>query len=327
MKKAAWIVVCVGVALSVFAALFSYRPTPEKIEYGVTFSKLFADELDADWIDVYQAALSDLGIRKFRLVAHWPMIEPERDVYDFSAMDYQIREARTYDAEVILAIGRRLPRWPECHTPRWVGNMEWEEQKMEIRQYLTAVVERYKDESIITHWQVENEPYLSLFAQEICGSLDEEFLHEEVALVKSLDPSRPVLVTDSGNLGLWWKPYRLGDAFGTSLYIYFWNPELGQFKTKLPAALYRVKTNLMRVFGDKPTYLIELSAEPWLVEPVTNVDIETQLERMDAKKFKEIILYAEKTHFDEQYLWGVEWWYYMRENGHPEFWDYAKELF
>ena len=49
--------------------------------------------------------------------------------------------------------------------------MEWEEQKMEIRQYLTAVVERYKDESIITHWQVENEPYLSLFAQEICGSL------------------------------------------------------------------------------------------------------------------------------------------------------------
>lgn len=93
--------------------------------------------------------------------------------------------------------------------------------KVEIREYITAVVTRYKDSPAITHWQVENEPYLSLFAYEHCGELDESFLEEEIALVKSLDPTRPVLVTDSGNLGTWRGAYAHGDSFGTSVYVYF----------------------------------------------------------------------------------------------------------
>ena len=48
---------------------------------------------------------------------------------------------------------------------------------------------------------------------------------------------------------------------------------------------------------------------------------------MDITKFNDILEYARATRFEEQYLWGVEWWYYMKENGHPEFWDRAKELF
>lgn len=326
MRFVKWAVIVVGILAATLSAL-SVRPAPEKIEYGVTFTKYFADELGIDWIDAYQATLDDLHVRKLRLAAHWPMIEPERDVYDFSDLDYQITEASKRDAEIILGVGRRLPRWPECHTPQWIGYMEWEEQKQEIRQYLTALVTRYKDEPTVRMWQIENEPYLAAFAGHICGPLDEEFLAEEVRLVKQLDPDTPVLLTDSGNLGLWYQPYRLGDAFGTSLYIYFWNPDIGQFKTKWPAAFYRIKANLMHLFGAKPIILIELSAEPWLVEPVTNVDVETQLTRMDRAKFEEIIAYAEHTHFTEQYLWGVEWWWWMKERGHPEFWDYAKTLF
>jgi hypothetical protein len=324
-KALLWLTACA--LLAIVIAVLAYRPAPEKIEYGATFSKFFADELGVDWIDVYQAALDDLRIRKLRLTAHWPMIEPARDVYDFSDLDYQISEASKRDAEIILAVGRRLPRWPECHTPGWVGTMPWDEQKMEIRQYLRAVVERYADEPAIVMWQVENEPYLSAFAGHICGELDEEFLIEEIALVRSIDPQTPILVTDSGNIGLWYRPYRLGDAFGTSLYMYFWNQEVGQFKTKWPVAFYRVKANLMRIVGSKPVYLIELSAEPWLVEPVTKVPVETQLTRMDVEKFREIIAYAERTHFEHQYLWGVEWWWYMKENGRPELWDFARTVF
>ena len=199
---------------------------------------------------------------------------------------------------------------------------------MEIRQYLTAVVERYKEEKAITYWQVENEPYLAVFARQFCGKLDEDFLKEEIALVKSLDPSRPVLVTDSGNLGTWYGAYRAGDAFGTSVYVHFWTPELGQFKTILPPAFYRVKMNLAQLlFGEKPTFLIELSGEPWLIEPIVETPIEAQLWRMDIGKFNDILDYARATRFDMQYLWGVEWWYYMKERGHPEFWERAQELF
>ena len=74
--------------------------------------------------------------------------------------------------------------------------------------------------------------------------------------------------TDSGNLGTWAGPYKHGDVFGTSVYIHFWNPELGQFKTVLPPWAYRVKETLMELlYGKKPSFLIELSAEPWLLEP------------------------------------------------------------
>lgn len=321
-------ILLVVIAVGALFIAFTLREAPTYASYGVTFSNFHAEELGLDWKETYRALLDDLGVRKLRVPAYWPDVEPERDIYDFSILDYEIREAKARDAEVILAIGRRLPRWPECHIPHWVGNMEWEEQQMEITQYLTKVVERYHGNPTVVMWQVENEPYLNAFANEFCGDLDEAFLIKEIALVKSLDPDRPILVTDSGNLGLWMGPYKNGDAFGTSLYMYFWNPELGQFKTKLPAMVYRMKTRLMEMlYGTKPTFLIELSLEPWLPEPTVNAPIDTQLSRMDTDKFDEIILYARKTSFDTQYLWGAEWWYYMKEKGHSEFWDKAKTLY
>lgn len=318
------------IAIVAFAGfvLVTVKPVAKEVTYGMTFSTMHARELGLDWKEVYRATLDDLGVRKLRIPAYWPETEPERDQYDFSLLDFQLEEAKKRDADVVLAIGRRLPRWPECHTPHWVGNMPWEEQKEEIRQYLTLIVDRYKDDPTITHWQVENEPYLNAFANEICGDLDEDFLKEEIALVRSLDSHRPILITDSGNLGLWMGPYENGDSFGTSMYIYFSNPELGDFKTKLPPIVYRMKERLVEImFGPKETFLIELSLEPWLTEPTATATIEEQLSRMDAAKFDEILTYARETSFEQQYLWGVEWWYFMRTNEHPEFWDKAKGLF
>lgn len=304
------------------------KPMPEQIVYGMSFNTFYAEELGLDWRETYDAILNELGVRHLRLAAHWPMVEPRQDEYSFAELDHQLDQAEAAGADVILAVGRRLPRWPECHVPAWARPLSWEEQKQELREYLVAVIERYRDRSNIIYWQVENEPYLSVFAREHCGELDEDFLKEEVALVKSLDPTRPILVTDSGNLGTWIGAYRLGDAFGTSVYVYFWNPELGQFKSVLPPWFYRVKESLLRlVFGTKPTYLIELAAEPWLLEPITNVDVETQYSRMDVAKIEEIVDYARKTRYDRQYLWGAEWWYWLKLKGHNEIWDLGKSLF
>ena len=320
------------VALVIIAALSVYllskRPPVSAITYGVTFSAPYARELGLHWKEVYRAMLDDMGVRHLRLAAYWPVIEPSKDKFNFEELDFQIAEAEKRGADVVLAVGRRLPRWPECHVPGWAAALPWDEQKKEIRELITATVVRYKDRESITLWQVENEPYLLVYGDEQCGALDEEFLIEEIALVKELDPSRQILVTDSGNLGLWYQAYRAGDAFGTSLYMYFWNQRVGPFKSKLPPAFYRIKYNLVRfIYGDKPAYIIELSAEPWLVEPIVETPLETQFERMDVEKFKEIISRASQTGFDRQYLWGVEWWYWLKENGTPSFWEYAEELF
>ncbi len=301
---------------------------PDAIDYGMSFNVPYAQELGLDWKETYIAILDDLGVQRVRLAGECNLIEPKKDKFDFSPLDYQLEEAQKRDVEVILSIGRRTPRWPECHTPDWARDFIAQEWQAEITEYLTAMVNRYKKYDNIKYWQVENEPFLNAFANDHCGDLDVEFLDKEIALVRELDPSRPILITDSGNLGTWVGPYKRGDAFGTSVYIYFWNPEIGKFRTILPPAFYRAKANLMSLlFGKKETFLIELSLEPWLIESVPNVPIETQLERMDLDRIKEILEYAENTRFEKQYLWGAEWWYWMKQHGHGEFWDFGKEIF
>jgi len=304
------------------------KPVPERITYGVSFNTFYAEELGLDPREVYRAILDDLGVRHLRLAAHWNMVEPTEGVYDFSEIDYQIREAEKVGAEVIFALGRRLPRWPECHIPSWIEGESWDVQKDALREYIKETITRYKDSPAITYWQVENEPYLEVFANEHCGDLDEDFLKEEIELVRSLDATRPVLVTDSGNLGTWRGAYKNGDAFGTSVYVYFWNPELGQFKTILPPSFYRIKESAVELlYGKKKTFLIELSVEPWLLAPVVDTPLPVQYSRMDAEKFEEILTYAKNTRYDTQYLWGAEWWYWLKLKGESHMWDRAQTLY
>lgn len=328
LLKALYILGSVVFLFALVLFLLARKEEPAKITYGISYNVPYVLELGLDPDEVFDAFLNDLQVKDLRMSAHWTLIEPKKDQFEFAWMDRDIKKAEKANAHVIFGVGRRLPRWPECHIPSWAKDLPWNDQKKEILEYIEAVVLRYKDSPAITYWQVENEPYLGVFANDHCGDLDESFLEEEIALVKRLDPSRSILVTDSGNLGTWNGAYSHGDAFGTSVYVYFWNPELGQFKTILPPWFYRVKERIMAlVHGEKETFLIELSLEPWLLEPVTEVPVETQYSRMDAEKFDEIVAYARETRYEKQYLWGGEWWYWLKENGRPEMWEKGKNLF
>lgn len=328
-----WLIFKIIFFLGVFLFVVYYYLTrdsyPEKIQYGVSFNTMYAEELGLDWQEVYTAILSDLGVKHLRLAAHWPMVSPEEGTWNFEVLDTQIALAEQHGATVVFAVGRRLPRWPECHVPLWASKKKWDEQKVYIKEYLEKVVTRYKDSPAITYWQIENEPFLTIYAREQCGSLDKDFLDEEIALVHSLDDSRPVLVTDSGNLGTWVGAYRRGDSFGTSVYVHLWNEATGPIETVLPPKTYIAKRNLMKIFfGKKETILIELSVEPWLNLPIVEADIDTQLSRMSIENFENILQYAKETGFEKQYLWGAEWWYWLKiKKEHPEFWEKAKKLY
>lgn len=326
-----WIAIVVLVKIAVLALVVFFlaqKPKPESITYGMSFNTMYARELGLDYQETYDAILNDLGVRHLRLAAHWPMVEPAPGEFNFEEMDYQVKRAEEVGAEVVFAVGRRLPRWPECHVPAWLEGMSKEDREARQLAYMETVINRYKNSPAITVWQVENEPFLEVFAFEHCGELDTDFLDKEVALFRSLDGTRPLLITDSGNLGTWHGAFKRGDMFGTSVYVHFWNPELGQFRTFLPPWFYRVKDKLMRiVYGDKETVLIELSAEPWLLEPVVDVPIETQFTRMNLEKFEDILAYAEGTHYQKQYLWGAEWWYWLMLQDRPEMWERGKQLY
>jgi len=325
------IVIIMGalVLASFFILSFDYSPV-DKLTYGVSFSRFHSDELGLDWKETYLAILNDLEVRNFRFSAHWPLVEPEAGRYNFKELDFQMEEAKKAGASVILAVGRRLPGWPECHEPEWVSNLTEDKKRENILKYIETVVNRYKDYENIKFWQVENESFLTFFSKHACGDLSIDFLDKEIGLVKDLDPSRPIIITDSGEFGTWYKAYQRGDVFGTSIYLYvWWRNFIGPLRYPITPAFFRIKHNLIRmIYGDKPSIVIELSGEPWLLEPIVNTPIDTQLSRMGIDKFNEMISFSSQTGFDTFYLWGAEWWYWMKEKqDHPEFWERAKEIF
>ncbi len=331
MKKRYKFLIVIG---AVFLVLFllSLKKMPAKLTYGVSFSKFHSDELKLDWKKVYLALLDDLKVRNFRLSAHWPMVEPQDGKFNFSELDFQMREAQKRGASVILAVGRRLPGWPECHDPEWASKLNLNERNQKLLQNIEAVVNRYKSFDNIKYWQVENEPYFTMFSRAGCGSFDENFLKEEIALVRKLDPSKPVLLTDSGEWGTWRKAYKNGDVFGTTMYLYVYFKQGGisePIRYPLIPAFYRIKQNIIgTIFGKKPSIVIELPAEPWLLQPIVDTPLNAQLERMGMDKFNEMIRFSSKTGFDSFYLWGAEWWYWMKtRQNNPEFWERAGELF
>ncbi len=302
--------------------LFLGRATADpsrKISWGTTFEKDFAKKLGLDWRMAYLSILDDLKIKKIRLAVRWSDVEPIENNFNYTELDWQINEAAARKTEIILAIGYRLPRWPECHDPSWIKDL-----RPAVLAYLEKTVNRYKDNPVVSAWQVENEPFLP-FGE--CPAFDVHLLDEEIALVKKLD-NRPVIVTDSGELSFWVRTASRADIFGTTMYRWIWNQYLGSYKYPIPPAFFRIKERLTRLFvgQEKPFIVIELQAEPWTHKQIYEISIDEQLKLMPLSEVKATIDYAKQTGFSDYYLWGVEWWYYLKQNNHPEYWDYVKNL-
>lgn len=302
---------------------------PQDTEFGVTFSRQQAEGFGLDWKRAYIDILDDLGVRNLRLSAYWSDIEPEKGVFNFEILDWQIKEAKSRDAQILLAIGRKVPRWPECHIPEWANGLSRDAQNDAVQDMLRVVVARYADEESIWAWQVENEP---LFPFGVCPPIDQEFFEEEVLLVRSLDSSRPIVTTDSGEMSFWIEAGSQGDIFGTTMYKVVQGRGIGFFSYDfIPAAFYRKKAAVLKnlLVNLDDVIIVELQAEPWLAGIPTSVaTLDRQFGRFGLERFQKHIRYARAVGYSRTYLWGVEWWAWLNtEAGHPEFWDEAKKLF
>lgn len=311
-------------ALLFYAAKISYNPN-KKIIYGVTFTKSFAKYLDVDWRANYLALLEDLKVKYVRLPVFWDEIEPEKDMYNFADIDWQVSEAEKRDVRVILVLGRRQPRWPECHDPIWVQDQPYETVRAKIMQNIERVVNRYKANKAVEIWQVENEPFLDFFGE--CPKMSKKELVEEIDLVKSLD-KRKVLITDSGELSAWYPGIKIGDVFGTTLYRTTYNKYIGYWRyIFVPASYYRVKAYLW----GKPLdamYIAELQAEPWFPNGPKETALAEQYKTMDAAQLVKNADYANQTNFYRAYFWGVEWWYWLKtKHNDASVWEAARKYF
>jgi hypothetical protein len=299
----------------------------EQLSYGVTFSVKQARSLGLDWQEMYAAILDDLGVRQLRLIAYWDEIASSSETMDWSVLDKQVEMAKEKGAGVILAVGRRLPRWPECHAPGWASQLDAAGQEAALFKYIESAVNRYKGYANITAWQVENEPFLPHFGE--CPPLDPALLDREIALVRSLD-SRPVVVTDSGELSVWVPAAKRADIFGTTLYRRTYSQNLKRYiHYPIGPGFFRAKKRLASLFAKPRDWIvIELGAEPWAPYPYQNITKEERSRTMDLAKLKDTVEFARKTGFRDFYLWGVEWWYWEKVvNGDEGLWEYTKTLY
>ena len=337
LKAAAFVVISLGIIMvGIGDWLNRTAPDPERpIQWGVTFSQKFSSEFDFDspdvtWKENYDAILDDLGARHLRLIAYWDLLEPADNTYDFSGLDYQMRRAEEVGADVILVVGKKVPRWPECHEPEWARNQSAKLKVQSLMGFVEVVVNRYKNSPALTYWQVENEPFL-MFGEGECALSGRGLLDAEITLVRAADPDTPILVTDSGELGLWIRAARYGDVFGTTIYRRVHNDTLGNFEYPIDPWFFRVKEKAARFLiqdYEKKFLVIELGMEPWLQRQLYETTPEEQLQVFDFPFFQNSIQFAKDTGFDEQYLWGAEWWYWLKvKHNNSQFWDEAKNLF
>lgn len=324
-----------GVILAVVVLLFIYINMPAKAgdqdaKIGVTFSYIYAEQIGLDWRQAYLAMLDDIKVKHVRLPIYWDRVEQVEGQYDFSSIDWQLQEAQKRGVGIILVLGQKVPRWPECYVPKFVGtdasNLDPVILKDKLLAFEKVAIERYRDNHPeIINWQIENEPFLDFG---ICSKVDTALLDSEIEQVRRMDPSRPIIITDSGELSLWVPAAKRADIFGTTMYREVYSEKMGHWRYPIGPNFFKIKQLFIKLFAKQDNAIvIELQGEPWVAGWTTDAPVETQLASMNAEILKDNVEFAKKTGMKEIYIWGVEWWYWMKTTqNNATLWEQARTI-
>lgn len=330
MKRFILFLMCLPLLAACCVLLFLFIGIPKKsttTTYGVTWSRQYAAELGLDPDQTLATVLDEIQIKRFRIPAYWGLLEIEQNRWDFSSLDRDIAEIGKRGGNVILAIGEKLPRWPECWGPAWWKKLPRDAQRPLTLNYLQTIVARYQNNPTIIAWQVENEPH---FRYGDCPAPEKNFLRQEISLVQSLDSTRRVFTTDSGELSLWTTAGTLVDALGVSTYRVVRNPLFKDWNFTywwIPPYFYARKAALLRPFGVQEMYVSEFQMEPWSNRSLLKTSIKDQLSTMDLARMKLNFSFAERMGVKAIDFWGIEWWMWMKEKQHhPEFFEEARSF-
>ncbi|MFH1411203.1 MAG: beta-galactosidase [Candidatus Omnitrophota bacterium] len=304
---------------------------------GTTYSKKQCEKLGINWKVAYRIILSE-KFDLIRLGAYWDEIETEESVYDYSDLNWQIKEAAARGIPVVLAIGMKAPRHPSFFIPEWImrGNNILvgtdvagdERLRKKTLGFIKKTATHYKDDPAIGFWQIESEPL-----DRAKGSgwfIGPSFLREEISLVKGLDKrKRPVIVTVAAYpnkiLGFFRRLSTLhdpltegiksGDVIGinlhqTEVYSFFGRRF---FFTTTPRKAEQCAARVMAKIKNenKEAWITRLDAEP--AEDIYGERAGgTIASDADPARTEETLKRIERAGADTFLLWGSEYWLYKR---------------
>lgn len=289
-------------------------------KFGISFSVKQCRAFHIDAKETLRWLIDEASFRRFRLMSYWDEHEREPGKYDFSLLDWQIGRVREAGGVVTLCLGARQPRWPENHWPGWA----WEASKVErtaaLLKYIETVVNRYKNEPCIVSYQLENEALLKSFGRR--PEVDRQRLRDEFALIKQLDPTRPVIMSTSTSWGI---PVRepIPDIVGFSYYriVHGKNGYSKAFHTPL---LHKTRKFLINQLLNRPVFIHELQCEPWGPRGIWDMPTSEQDKSMSPAIIARNIQLAKRVNAYPIDLWGAEWWYWRHKNGDESIWEAVK---
>ncbi|MCL4357738.1 beta-galactosidase [Patescibacteria group bacterium] len=300
------------------------------LTYGVSFIPDYAESLGVNPKAAY-AALLNIGVRQFRLTSYWSDIEPTKGSYNFSQLDWEFAMANAAHAKIILTVGLRQPRWPECHPPAWVNTAaplsSWEP---ELLSFMKAVINRYKNNPALEAWQLENEYFLKGFGD--CNNFSRSRLINEYNLLKQLDPHHPIILGRSNNAIGFPINKPTPSIYAISVYKRVWDANVTHryLEYPYPAWFYSFLAGVQEIYQHKNMIIAEMQAEPWTPDGKTipEVSLAVQNESLNASRLKNRFSFSKATGMKDVIMWGAEYWYYRKVVLHdPSVWNVAKAEF
>jgi Beta-galactosidase len=291
---------------------------------GASLSILACEAMQISHLDLLEKSMTDLGIKRFRLMTYWDRCEKVQGKYDFCWVDEQLKIVEKYDGEVTMCLGFKQPRWPEGHQPEWAKSLSSEKWQKALMKFLKATVLHFKDSEVITSWQLENEALNRGFG--LVDNFDRSRLVEEFNLVKKLDKTRTVIMSLSNSYGLPLRSPR-PDLHGFSIYLNMVTNGKRSYK-HMPFFGVLIRTGLIQALGLRPSFIHELQCEPWGKRATEELDDVDQFESMSIERFKKALRFAKLTNLKPVDLWGLEWWYWRKlYRDDDRYWEIARSYF
>jgi hypothetical protein len=322
------IILCLGTMYGIARwYIWSERNTP--LQLGVSFVPDYAQSLGVNPQHTMDALIG-IGVKQFRLVSYWSDMEPTPGHYDFSQLDWEFQKAEAAHAKIILTVGLRQPRWPECHMPAWAASEPVSVWQPQLESFMQAVVQRYKNSPALESYQLENEYFLQGFGT--CTNFSRSRLVSEYNLVKKTDPSHPIIVGRSDNdIGIPIKQPQ-PDEFSVSVYQRVWDANLTHryLEYPWPAWYYGFLAGLQKIVDHKSMMIAELQAEAWAPhgQTIPNTSLAEQNKSINAQRLQNTFQFGKATGMKSIDMWGAEYWYYRDVKLHdPSLWNVARQEF
>ena len=315
-----------GVVVLLLVSSLMVVQVSKKPVYGFTYSTIYAEYLGLQAVPAFQQIVQDIPFHFVRLPVYWNRYETVNDLWSDQELKSLLDIAQKNNVSVILAIGHKVPRWPECFTPVWAEDLDQQQYNEEHLAFISHIVSTFGTHPALKRWQIENESYFP-FGE--CMSSDPSQIRAEKQIVRAVTPHIPIQTTVSGEQGLGINKAPFADIIGFSLYRTVSTPLLGKFIFPHVPFLYRVQSWLVAL-GGKRSVISELQAEPWGLHEFdlqTHDGLEAAVNAFTPEDLSQQLIFARQTGMREISLWGVEWWLALANHGEGQLWESAKTMF